>query len=85
MNFGNDTVLFVSTNLMDLGLSSVNTIDELRSVFAYTTRIGSEMHGPDWLPRSHCIYEDTAEIVRRMNAKNHYDFKSEYEIRREKW
>ena len=45
MNFGSDTVFSKSPNLMDLGLLSVNTTDEVGSVFVPTTRIGRPADG----------------------------------------
>ena len=83
MNFARDTVLSKSPNFMDLGLSSINTTDELGSVFASTTRIGSAMHGPGWLLHSHCIIEAIANRASGTKAKNHYNVKSEYENRRD--
>ena len=59
MNFASDTVLSKSPNFMDLGMLSVNTTDNLGSVFAPTTRIGPATHGSNWLPRSHFISEAT--------------------------
>ena len=69
---------------MYFGLSSVDTTNELLSVFATTTRIGSVTHGYDWLPCSHFIIEDTEDIVSKAKAKNHYNFTSEFETRRGK-
>ena len=43
MDFGSVTVLSESPNFMDFGLSSVNTTDEIRSVFVPATRIGRPM------------------------------------------
>ena len=84
MNFGSETILSVSPNFMDLGLSSVNTMDELGSVCASITRIGSAAHRSDCPPCSRCIIDATTYIVIRTKANNHYNFKSEFEIRRDK-
>ena len=84
MNLESDTFLSESTNFTDFELSSVDTTDELESVFASTTRIGLEMHGSDWLPCSHCISEATSDRVNRKKAKNHYNFKSGFETNRDK-
>ena len=84
MNFASDTVLSKIPNFMDFGLTSVDTTDELGSVFASTTRIGSATHGSDCLPRIHCISEATEDRVSETKAKNHYNFKSEFETRKEK-
>ena len=78
MNFGSDAVLSKSPNFMDFGLSSVNIIDELGSVFVPTNRIGRPTYGSNCIPTGHCISEATEDRVSRMNAKNHYDFKSEF-------
>ena len=84
MNLASDTVLRKSPNFMDFGLSSFNTTDELGSFFAYTTTIGSAMHGSNWLLSNHCISEDTSDRASRTKAKNHYNFKSEFKTRRNK-
>ena len=84
INFGSETVLSVIPNFMDLGLSSVDTTDELGSIFASTTIIGLAKHGSNWLPRSHCISEATADRARGTKAKNYYNLKSEFETRRDK-
>ena len=49
MNIADDIVLSKSPNFMDFGISSVNTTDELRSVFIPTTRIRRLTGGSNWL------------------------------------
>ena len=84
MDFGSDTVLSESPNFMDFGLSSVNTTDELGSVSAPTTRIVRTEYAFNWLPPYHDISEATADRVSGTKAKNHYNFKSEFETMRDK-
>ena len=84
MNLASDTALYESKNSIDFGLSHVDTTDEIGSVFAPTTRIGSATHGSDWIPRSHCISEATVDRVSAVKSKNHYNFKSEFETRKNK-
>ena len=84
MNFGSDTVISESPNLMDFGLSYVNTTDELGSVFVPTTRIGSLTDVSNWLPPGHDISETTVDRVRGTKENNHYNYKSEFETSREK-
>ena len=84
MNFGSDTVLSKSPNFMDFGLLSVNITDELRSVFIPTTRSGRPMDVPNWILPGHDISEATAYIVSGTKARNNYNFKSEFETRRDK-
>ena len=84
MNFGSDTVLSKSPNFMDFGLSSVNTMDELRSVFVPTIRIGRPTDGSNCILTSHDMSEATADRVSGTKAENHYNFKSEFETRRDK-
>ena len=84
MNFGSDTVLSKSPNFMDFGLLSVNTTDELMSVFVPTTIIGRPMDGSNWLPPRRGISKATVDRVSRTEANNHYNFKSEFETRRDK-
>ena len=84
MNFGSDTVLSECPNFMDFGMSSVNTTDELGYVFVPTTRNGRPVDVSNWLPPGHDIIKSTADRVRGTKAKNHYNFKSESETRRDK-
>ena len=83
MNFGSDTVLSKSPNFMNFGLSSVNTTDELGSVFVLTTRVERSTNGSNWNPPGHDISEAKAERVIKTKAKNHYNFKSYFETRRD--
>ena len=84
MNFGSDTVLSKSPNFMNFGLSSVNTTDELDFVFVPTTRVGSQTDGSNCLLSGYDISESTGGRVSETKAKNHYNFKSEFETRRDK-
>ena len=81
MNFGSDTVLSKSPNFMDFGLYSVNTTDELGSP---TSKIGRMTDGSKWIPPGHDISETIADRVIGTKAKNHHNFKSEFETRRDK-
>ena len=82
-NFGSDTVLSESPNFMDFWLSSFNTTDELGSFFLPTTIIGRPTDGSNWLLTGNDISEGTADRVSGTKAKNHYNFKSKFETRRE--
>ena len=84
MNFGSDTVLSESPNFMDFGLSSANTRDELGSVFAPSTKIGRVTDVSNWIIPGHDISEATADRVSGTKSKNHYNFRSEFETRRDK-
>ena len=84
MNFASDTVLSESPNFMDFRMLSVNTTDELGSVFVPTTIIRRPMDGFDWIPPGHFISEDTAYRVSRTKAKNHYNSTNYFETRRYK-
>ena len=84
MNFGSDTILYKSPNFIDFGLSPVNTTDELGYLFVPTKRIRRPTDGSNWLPPGHDISEVTAYRVSRTKAKNHYNFKIEFETRRDK-
>ena len=74
MNFGSDTVLSESPNFVDFELSSVNTTDDLRSVFFPNTIIGMPIDVFNWLPSGHEMSEVTADRVSGTNAKNHCNF-----------
>ena len=69
---------------MDLRLSSVAKTDEFMSVFVSTNTIGYMTHGSDWLPHIHYIRKATVDRLSGTKAKNHYNFKSEFETRRDK-
>ena len=84
MNFGSDTILSKSPDFMVFGLSSIKTTDEIRSVFVPTARIVRPTDGSNWLPPGHDISEATEDRVRGTKARNHYNFKSEFETRRDK-
>ena len=83
MNFGSDTVLSKNPNFINFRLSPVNTTDKLGSVIAPTTRVGGPTNGSDWLHPGHDIEGATSERVRKTKAKNHYNFKSNFETMRE--
>ena len=69
MNYASDTILSESPNFMGFGMLSVEIMNELRSVFSPTTRIGAVVHGYNWLPRSHCISEATADRMSGTESK----------------
>ena len=84
MDFGSDTVLSESPKFMNFRLSSVNTTDELRSVLVTTTRVRRPTGGYNWILPGHDSIEATSGRVRESKAKNHYNFKREFETRRDK-
>ena len=84
MNFRSDTVLSEIPNFMNFRLLSVNTTYELWFIFVPTTIVGRLMDGSNWLLPGHDINEATADGVSKTKAKNNYNFKSEFETRREK-
>ena len=68
MNLTRDAVLAKSPNFVNLGLSYVETSDELRSVFIPTTRIIIMTDGSNWIPPGHIIGEVTADRVIRTGS-----------------
>ena len=68
MNLTRDAVLAESPNFVNLGLSYVETSDELRSVFIPTTRIRIMTDGSNWIPPGHIIGEVTADRVIRTGS-----------------
>ena len=84
MNFGSDTVLSEIPNFMDFDLSSANTTDELGSIFVPNDIIGRPTNGFNCLQTGNDISKATADRVSRTKAKNYYNFKSEFETRRDK-
>ena len=85
MKLGSDTVLSKIPNFMDLGLLSVNTTNELGCVVISTIISRRPTDGAYWLPPGHYINEAAVDRVIGTKAKNHLNFKSEFETRRKKW
>ena len=83
MNFTHDAVLTKSPNFINLGLSSVHTLDELGSIFIPTTRIGRLANVSNWLPSGHLIGEDAVNRVIRNSSEQNYSAKTYFEARRE--
>ena len=83
MNLKCDAILTESPNFVNLGLSSVHTSDELRSVFIPTTIIGRPMDGSNRILSGHRIVEVTADIVSRTRSEQNYSAKTDFETRRE--
>ena len=68
---------------MNFRLSPVNTTGKLGSVIFPTTRSGRPKNGSNWIQPGHDIEEATAYRASKTKAKNHYNFKSDYETMRE--
>ena len=85
MNFTSDTVLYKIQKFMYLGISSVHTSDELRSIFSPKNRIGRLTHGSNWLLCIHCISEVTADIVSGAESKYNYNYKVFLKLGETKW
>ena len=83
MNLTHDAVFSESPNFVNLGLSSVHTLDELGSIFIPTTRIGRMADGYNWLTPVHCIGEATADRVIRTRSEQNYNTKTDFGTRRE--
>ena len=83
MNLTRDTVLTKSPKILNLGLLSVHTSDELGSVFIPTTKIGTLTDGSNCLPPGHRIGEFTADRVSRTGSDQDYNDKTDFETRRE--
>ena len=82
MNLTCDAVLTKSPNSMNMGMSSVHTLDELGYVLIPTTRIGRPTDGYNWLPPGHRIVGVTADIVSGKRSETNYYSKSDFETRR---
>ena len=83
MNLARDAVLAESPNFIGLGLSYINTSDELGSVFIPATRILRPMYGFNCLPPGHIIGEVTEDRVIRTRSVQNYSSKTDFETRRE--
>ena len=83
MNFGSDTVLSEDPNFMNFRLSTVNTMDKLRSVIVPTIRVGGPKNGSNWIQPRHDIEEATADRASKTKGNNHFTFKIYFETMRE--
>ena len=78
MNLTRDAVLTKVPNFVNLGLSSVHTLDELGSVFSPTTRIKMPMDVFNWLPPGNCIVEVIAYRVNRTWFEQDYISRTDF-------
>ena len=58
-------------------------MSKLGSVINSTARVGRPTNGPNWLQLGPDIEEAVADKVDKTNAKNHYNFKRDFETMRE--
>ena len=70
-----DTVLTKIPKFTNLGLLSVHTLDELRSVFVPTTRIRRTKNGYNWISPGYIICEVTANRVSRTRSDQNFSAK----------
>ena len=82
MNLTRDSVLAKSPKFMNLGLSSVHTLDKLMAVFIPTTSIGMPADGSNWIPPGNIIGEVTADRVIKLRLEQNYSAKTGLETRR---
>ena len=83
VNFTHDAVLTEIPNFMNMGLSSVHTSDEPRSLSIPTTRIRRPTDRYNCLPPGHIIGEVTADRMSRTGSEQIYSSKTDFETRRE--
>ena len=83
MNLTRNAFLTKIPNFMNMGIFSVRTSYELRSVFIPTTIIRRPTDGSNWLLPDHCSGEVTAEIVSRTGSEQKYNAKTDFETRKE--
>ena len=83
MNFGSNDVFTQNPNFINLGLTSVNTIDKIGSISVPTTRVGRPTSRSDWIQHEHDIEEATTERVSETRANSDYILKSDFESIRE--
>ena len=69
MNLTRDAVLTKIPNFMNMGLSSVPTLDELGSIFIRTTITVMPADGSNCIPPGHCIGKFTVDRVIRMGSE----------------
>ena len=85
MNLTHDAVITEIPNFMNLGLSSVHTLDELGSVFITTTRIVRLTDGSKWILPGHIIDEVTSDRVSRMRPEKSIIPKFILKLGEEEW
>ena len=78
MNLTCDAILTEIPNFVNLGISSVHTSDELRSVFIPNTTIGTPTDGSNWLLPGHRIGNVKADIVIMMGSEQDYNAKTDF-------
>ena len=67
---------------MNLGMSSIHTSYELRSIFIPTTRIGLQTDGSNWLLPGHPIGEVTENRLSGTRSEQNYNSKIDFETSR---
>ena len=72
VKFMRDAVVTASPKFMNLGLSSVHTLDELGSFRIPVNRIRRPADGSNWLTPGNLIGEVTAARMRRMRSDKNY-------------
>ena len=72
MDFGINSFVAKSPNLMDFRLSPANTTDKLKSVIGSTTGVERSTNGSDWLASRHDIEEVMVEIVSKKKMYINY-------------
>ena len=72
VNFTSNSVFSKKPKFVDLGLSTVNTADKLKSIFVLATRVGGLMNKPNGLTSSHGILKVTADRVSEAKAYSEY-------------
>ena len=82
VNFTRDAALTKIPNFMNLGLSSVQTSDELGSFNIPATRIRRPTDVSNWLPSGHLIGVVTADRMNRTRSEKNYSSKTYFETRR---
>ena len=82
MNFAADTVQIQTPQLMDLGFSAINALDERSGLNTPTTRIRRPADVAHWSAPNHVFGETTALVFSEANSDYDYNCKTEFQILR---
>ena len=80
MDFVADTVQTRTPQFMDMGLSTINTLDERSGLSNPTTRILRPMDGAHWGAPDHVFGEVTSVVVSEAKLDHDYYYKTEFQV-----
>ena len=79
-NFATDTVQTQIQQVMDLGLSTINTLDDSSGFGNTATRIRRPTDGSHWIAPDHVFGEAIAVGMSEAKSDHDYNYKTEFQI-----